>query len=148
MLVVLANLACGYEYTQAMRDQNGCSGHVTLPVGVTSIGYDAFYGCYDLTNMTIPQSVTSIGDNAFNGGCTSLTNMVIPEGVTSIGASAFYGCPLKVVLKGAVHSWPCSGHVTLPVGVTSIGRSAFQGCTSLTNMTISEGDLDRSKCVL
>ncbi len=38
---------------------------ITIPDGVTSIGFDAFAWCYALTSVTIPSSVTSIGGNVF-----------------------------------------------------------------------------------
>lgn len=34
-------------------EENGVT-EVTIPYGVTSIGYDAFYGCKSLTGITIP----------------------------------------------------------------------------------------------
>ena len=71
----------------------GCSGltSLTLPSGVTSIGYRAFEGCSGLTSLTIPSGVTEIGSSAFYG-CSGLTSLTIPSGVTSIGKWAFYGC--------------------------------------------------------
>jgi hypothetical protein len=39
---------------------------VTIPDGVTNIGYGAFSGCTGLTSVTIPNNVTGIGENAFN----------------------------------------------------------------------------------
>ena len=71
----------------------GCSGltSITLPNGLTSIGYGAFNNCSGLTNVTIGNSVTSIGDRAFSG-CSSLTSITIPNSVTSIGDSAFLLC--------------------------------------------------------
>lgn len=38
---------------------------VRISDSVTSIGYQAFFGCGELTSIEIPDSVTSIGDNAF-----------------------------------------------------------------------------------
>ena len=68
----------------------GCKKTV-IPIGVTSIGYGAFYGCSGLTSVEIPNSVTSIGDYAFRG-CSGLTSVTIPNSVTSIGNYAFYNC--------------------------------------------------------
>ena len=82
--------------------------------GVTSIGGNAFNGCYSLASVTIPTGVTSIGDYAFSN-CYSLASVTIPTGVTSIGDSAFSGCPSLA-------------SVTIPTGVTSIGGYAFSGC--------------------
>ena len=110
---------------------NEYSGKVVFPesvtyngntYSVTSIGWNAFYGCSGLTSITIPNSVTSIGWNAFSG-CSGLTNVTIPNSVTSIGNWAFYECS---GLTG----------VTIPNSVTSIGQSAFSGCSSMTSVTI------------
>ena len=81
---------------------------------VTSIGYQAFRNCKNLTSVTIPESVTSIGDYAF-GGCAGLTSVTIPGSVTSIGDYAFNGC------TGLTS-------VTIPEGVTRISSSTFYYC--------------------
>ena len=53
-------------------DGTTCTGSVSIPSGVTSIGGYAFKGCTSLTEITIPNSVVDIGESAFEN-CTNLT---------------------------------------------------------------------------
>ena len=77
------NLIC---YPEGKKDTS-----YVIPDSVESIGYEAFYACYNLTSITIPDSVTSIGDRAFRS-CNNLTSITIPDSVTSIGDRAFDYC--------------------------------------------------------
>ena len=61
---------------------------VTIPEGVTTIEYDAFFCCTSLTNVIIPEGVTYIGPFAFSG-CTSLKSVSLPASLTYIGTLAF-----------------------------------------------------------
>ena len=70
--------------------ENG-KGLIIFDGDVTSIGYQAFPDCSNLTSITIPNSVTSIGEFAFPD-CSNLTSITIPNSVTSIGEFAFYDC--------------------------------------------------------
>ncbi|MFA6288500.1 MAG: leucine-rich repeat domain-containing protein [Opitutaceae bacterium] len=124
---------------------------------VTSIGDQAFYNCYGLTNVAIPSSVTSIGISAFYG-CSGLASISVDtanpsysssDGVlldklqTTVikcpaGKSGAYTIPSSVTSIGNSAFYRCSGltSVTIPVGVTSISDSAFYFCSSLTSATI------------
>ena len=104
---------------------SGFTGSVTLPEGLTKIGSSAFASCSGLTGVTLPQSMTEIGWSAFDD-CSSLVDMVIPEGVTAIEGFAFFGCSSLT-------------SVTLPQSVTRIGISAFAECSSLVSAAIPEG---------
>lgn len=113
----------------------------------TTIPWQAFYNCKDLTGITLPDTITSIGEQAFEG-CAGLESLTIPANVTSIGEYAFHGCAKlkKIVLPDAVTVIPdsafsdCSGLAELPLSdaVTSIGDCAFAGCSGLTNVVISD----------
>ena len=70
-----------------------CSGltSLSLPSGITSIGWEAFSGCSGLTSLSLPSGLTSIDYNAFSG-CSGLTSLSLPSGLTSIDFNAFSGC--------------------------------------------------------
>ena len=112
---------------------------------ITSIGEEAFSGCYRLASIEIPNSVTCIGNSAFSG-CDGLTSVTIGNSVTCIGSSAFSGCDglTSVTIGNSVtsienstfHSCSSLTSVTIPNSVTSIGYGAFYNCSGLTSITI------------
>ena len=131
--------------------------HVIVDDGITSIGYDAFWGCSSLMSIEIPQSVEYIKDGAF-WDCSSLTSIAIPGSVTSIGDEAFVGCSSLTSIKVAENNQiydsrnDCNAiietetntlikgckNTKIPKGITNIGDEAFSGCSSLTSIEIPD----------
>ena len=141
-----------------------CSGlkSLTLPAGITSIGYKAFWNCSGLKSLTLPASITSIGSRAFDG-CIRLKEVrfcindnldtyltkdhpyidvdcgikyyINDKEITSIEI------PSSVTTLGDCVFQGCSGltSLTLPAGITKIGDKAFWDCRGLTNLTLSAG---------
>ncbi len=130
------------------------AGSITIPASVTykgtayavtSIGYEAFFGCDFLTEIVIPNSVTSIGEGAFEE-CYSLTTVTFGDNrqLTGIGSSAFSGCDSLTTVTfgdnsqltsiGSYAFYNCDSltEIVIPKGVTSIGSWAFANCDSLT----------------
>ena len=115
---------------------------------VTSIGYRAFSGCSNLTNVEISNSVISIGNYAFSS-CSGLTSVEIPNSVTNIGDFSFFNCsdlasveiPNNVTSIGNNAFSGCSGltSIEIPNSVTSIGDYGFYACTGLTGIIIGNG---------
>lgn len=62
-----------------------------LPVGVETIGDEAFKDFAALTSITLPHGLKTIGRQAFEG-CRNLSEINIPETVISIGSNAFKDC--------------------------------------------------------
>ena len=115
-------------------DKIPADGHVTVPDGVTAIGYAAFVNIGEneyiykanyndkLISVKIPNSVKSINKFAFYR-CTKLKIINIPNSVTTIGNNAFSVCRALT-------------SITIPNSVTSIGNEAFLGCGSLSSVTL------------
>ena len=134
--------------TEVTRGDTYYSGSIALPTtvnyegveySVTSIGEDAFSGCWDLTTITIPESITNIGDWAF-GSCSSLTSVHIRniEAWCYISFESPTANPLhyahNLYLNGELVT-----ELVIPSGVTSIGDHAFYDCRSLTSIVLPEG---------
>ena len=78
----------------AFKDCRGLTS-LTLPAGITEIGYCAFSGCSGLTSLTLPAGITEIYNNTFEG-CSGLTSIyVYAEKVPKIGSNVFNGVDAK-----------------------------------------------------
>ena len=113
---------------------------------VTSIGYLCFENSY-IRSITIPEGVTNIGFDAFYN-CTALENIIIPASVTNIGSRAFDDTPwlknqqnkipLVIVNIILVTAHTATGDVIIPDGVKIILESAFSDCTNVTSISIPD----------
>lgn len=121
----------------------GCniSGELFLPIGLESIGREAFASC-EIDKTIIPSTVTSIGESAFSN--TLLREIEIPSSVTSVGGGVFYDCKdLEKVIWNArridsgTFSW-CQklSTVILSDELEIIERNAFNNCSSLKYIVI------------
>lgn len=113
---------------------------ISIPASVTNIGFDVFFGCTNLTNITVDAfspNHSSVDGILFNKDQSTLLafpsgkagGYSIPTNVTSIARDAFKGC------AGLTS-------VTIPQGVTNIGDAAFASCSSLAAILIPNSVLD------
>lgn len=119
---------------------------VSLPEGLTSIGYIAFYECKNITSVTVPNSVKKIGGYAF-AHCEGVTILNLGSGVETIGEGAFSDCykitslripgSVKSIGMKAFYRLESIPTVTVPSSVTSIGISVFGYCKNLVSATIN-----------
>lgn len=113
---------------------------------VTSIGFEAFYGCSRLKTIEIPSTVTKIGYWAFRE-CSSLQRVTIPNSVVEIEMNAFGFCKslsriqLSSILEklGNYCFVGCSllKEIELPTTLTYVPPSCFYECTSLKEVKLS-----------
>jgi len=101
-----------------------CTGSVTVPSGVTSIGgYSFNYGV--LSSIDLPSSLRTIGFAAFRNA-DDLVTVNMRSGVTSIGGEAFQNADSLV-------------EITIPATVTSMGESVFANTDVLETVTFAGG---------
>lgn len=97
---------------------------VTIPAGVTTVGFAAFKACEKLTEVNLPNTLTVIEAGAFSF-CTSLRNIHLPNSLKKLEYWAFDHCSALV-------------SVTLPNGLEEIEYLAFGYCTNLTSLNIPD----------
>ena len=123
----------------------GTDTDVTVPDGVTTIGYRVFSNNNSVVSITIPEGVTTIEAGAFMN-CPKLTAVHLPSTVTGIGSEAFMYCEklestnipagVTVIEASTFSSCRSLAGITIPNTVTTIKANAFQDCVSLTGVTI------------
>ena len=120
----------------------GCKNTI-IPTSVTTIGSHAFYGQYDLTDITLPEGLISIGEDAFE--YCSLTSLTIPASLTDINPWSFFLCGQLKEIKVAAgnpkydNRNDCNAIIetasnklilgcettVIPEDITTIGENAF-----------------------
>lgn len=111
---------------------------VTLPEGITEIGWCAFFECESLETINLPESLKKIRMWAFSG-CTSLKDIKIPSGVESIDDEAFVGTGFYNDSSNwkdyglYMDGWlldvksGCSSHFKIKKGTTNLADGLFSG---------------------
>ncbi len=118
---------------------------ITVPDGVTDIGYVAFGYCDTLEKIQLPDSVTYIGAWAF-AECSNLNHVIVPDQVKTISDFLFYRCkalddvvvPDTLTKIGdAAFAGTALAEFTIPSKCTTIGQATFAG-TPMKEITIPE----------
>lgn len=119
---------------------------VTIENGITSIGKEAFYGCFNLKELTLSNTLTTLGEGAFRN-CYALEKAVLPNTLTTMGTDVFFECRslkevtlptnAEFVAIPAMTFYNCKSleEITVPVAVTTLETKAFYYCTALKNFT-------------
>ena len=101
---------------------------ITMPLSITSINSQAFYGCTGLTGtVTIPNSVGTIYNYAFYN-CSGVSSFVLSNTVSKIYDYAFLNC------NGLTS-------ISLPASLTYMGLRPFNFCSTLTQINVDANNL-------
>ena len=128
---------------------DGAEGRVVIPETidgkpVRAIGYQAFLGFTEITEVVIPDGVGSIGDSAF-ADCRALRRLAIPSSVTNVGMEIVGDCKAlgDVWIGGGLPSFGYKAfahsamtNLVLELGVTNIDNYAFAGNRCLRSVVI------------
>lgn len=118
---------------------------ITVPDGVTDIGYVAFGYSDTLETITLPDSVVNIGSWAF-AECSKLNHVIVPDKVKTITDFLFYRCKALddvivpdtlTEIGDAAFAGTALAAFTIPSKCTTIGQASFAG-TPMKEITIPE----------
>ena len=116
---------------------------VSLPIGITHIESDTFYGCKQLESINL-EHVKSIGRRAFYI-CSNLSGIHLSTDLQQLEYAAFRGCSSidKVNIGSKLSELSeqvfaeCSSlkEIYIPDNITAIQKAAFYECTALGQVT-------------
>lgn len=148
----------GPNYTSIAygKNQNDLNlSNVIIPDTVTTIGNNAFEGCYNLNYINL-ENVKTVNHAAFKN-CTNLKSINFPTSITTINESAFENCTnLEVDLNLPNLTTMTAMSVFNGSGITSISSlghiskmynnsgyyGPFKGCKKLTEITLPNELID------
>lgn len=121
------------------------NGSFVIPSTVTEIGFEAFYSCEDLTDITFPSGLKHIRDRAFMF-CEKIQSANLPNGIITIGYQSFEQCyaltsfifpeGIEKISPNVLYYNTGLKSITLPSSITFIGDQAFESCSRLTSLTV------------
>ena len=94
-----------------------------IPIGIRSIGPNAFCNNPYILGISIPDGVQQISEHAFTH-CKNLRSLILPRSLTRIGQYAF--------------SYTGIVALNIPAGVYGIGSRAFGKCMQLTDISFPD----------
>ncbi len=122
---------------------------ISIPEGVTNIGYGAFYHCDGLSRVELPGSVMNVEPRAFEYTAwlknfrESGEDFLITGGVlvAYAGSDAVVSVPggVRVIAAEAFAGHEEMESVRLPDSLLVIGEAAFENCTGLRQVHLGEG---------
>ncbi len=99
---------------------------ISLPVGLQSIGVQAFECCVSLPSIVLPVGMKDIEYRAFCD-CALLASVVFPKGMDSIGWDVFRDC------------WSLTSVVFPVQELQSVGNNVFINCDVLEKLSAASG---------
>lgn len=125
------------QWTSALRS-------IVVPDGVKKLGYQSFYACQNMTDVSLPTTLEEIGDVsglAFEA-CSALANgkFIIKD------LKWWCGLVIKGIYSNPVyyakHIYNAEGNeitdLVIPEDVTSVGNNAFARCEGLKSVTFHD----------
>jgi len=98
------------------------------PTTLRKIGYNAFWGCNELTSLSLPDGLNTIDYSAF-WGCSGVTSISMPSSLSNIAQNAFWGCSAVNSMKVDAQTPP------------ALGNNAMQGVPRDANVSVPETSL-------
>ncbi len=118
---------------------------VMIPSSVRSIGFGAFRGCQNLSEVILSEGIQEIAPSVFSG-CVNLKTICLPHSLKKVNGRSFYQCGLTDPLFSAdgemLIYYPVraeASEYTVPCGVKVIGAYAFDHAEALYRVTLPEG---------
>ncbi len=102
---------------------------ISIPDNIISIGFDAFYGCINLVDISISNAITEIGSGAFNNTAYYNNSDNWEDGVLYIS-------------NHLIRARSVEGDYAIKPGTKTIADNAFQYCSGLTNVNIPNSVLN------
>ena len=142
--VKISQAVCSSQFSSIFTDTYSAITNVVILDGVGNIGDSVFSGCISLQSIDIPNTITNMEISAFSD-CASLVSFNIQDDNPHYSITNNLLCN-----KDCTEVVLCPSGLTdvnIPDCVTNIAVDAFVNCSSITNLSIGYGLLNKNNQV-